>query len=102
MLQQNVKKSSSGAFAYGLAKQVINEGGYVAACRFEKGEFRYSIAKDVDELTLFRESKYVKSNPIGIFKSVKKLLVQGLFVLFIGLPCHVAAMKNILEGIMGI
>lgn len=90
------QKSSSGAFAYGLAKQVINEGGYVAACRFEKGEFRYSIAKDVDELTLFRESKYVKSNPIGIFKSVKKLLVQGLFVLFIGLPCHVAAMKKYL------
>lgn len=87
-------KSSSGAFAYSFARQIIKEGGYVAACRFEKGEFRYHITNLADELDSFRESKYVKSNPEQIFPEIKKLLNEEAQVLFIGLPCHVAGLKK--------
>lgn len=89
-------RSSSGAFAYTLAKQMILEGGYVVSCKFKNGEFRYSITNNVSELDEFRESKYVKSNPGGIYRSVKKLVNQNEKVLFIGLPCHVGALKNYL------
>ena len=36
----------------------------------------------------------MKSNPEGAYKSIRKYLTQGTKVLFIGLPCHVAAVHN--------
>ena len=42
---------------------------------------------------MFAGSKYVKSNPQGIYKKIKNLLKNGEKVLFIGLPCQVAALK---------
>ena len=90
------KKSASGAFAYSMAKQIISEGGFVAACRFEKGRFLYSLAGTESELDRYRGSNYVKSDPTGIYPSVKDYLVGGNQVLFIGLPCHVAALKRYL------
>lgn len=90
------RKSSSGGFAYSLALQVISEGGCVASCLFKDSQFKYAIADTAEELDLFRGSKYVKSNPSGIYRSVKQRLIQGHSVLFIGLPCHVAALKNYL------
>ena len=39
-------------------------------------------------------SKYVKSNPIGIYAKVIEKLKHSEKVLFIGLPCQVAAVKN--------
>lgn len=89
-------KSSSGAFAYVLAKQIITEGGCVAACKFENGMFSYSLAASVDELAAYRESKYVKSDPQEIYTLVKQTLAEGKQVLFVGLPCHVAALKKYL------
>ena len=79
-----------------MAKQIITEGGCVAACKFENGTFSYSLAASVDELAAYRESKYVKSNPQEIYTAVKQTLADKKQVLFIGLPCHVAALKQYL------
>lgn len=48
----------------------------------------------VEELIDFVGSKYVKSNPIGIYAKVIEKIKDGEKVLFIGLPCQVAAVKN--------
>ena len=43
---------------------------------------------------MFIGSKYVKSDPAGIYQTVKNRLKIGKKVLFIGLPCQVSAMRN--------
>lgn len=42
-------------------------------------------------------SKYVQGNPSGIYSKVKGLLNMGTEVLFIGLPCYCAGLKNYLR-----
>jgi coenzyme F420-reducing hydrogenase beta subunit len=87
------KNSSSGGAAYELAKAIINRGGTVYSCLFLNGEFVFDETNTVSGLKKFLGSKYVKSNPKYIYKSIKEKLRTGTDVLFIGLPCQVAALK---------
>ncbi len=88
------RSSSSGGFASQLLRRFIDNNSYVCSCIFLQGEFKYYITNNIDEVTKYRGSKYVKSDPQGIYREVKSVLKQGNRVLFIGLPCHVAAMKK--------
>lgn len=92
---ENIREcSSSGGAASAMMKYFVENGGYVAACLFKQGEFVFEITNHVEELINFAGSKYVKSNPIGIYAKVIEKLKSGNKVLFIGLPCQVAAVKN--------
>jgi len=42
----------------------------------------------------FVGSKYVKSNPKTIYIDIERKLQEGKKVLFVGLPCQVAALYN--------
>ena len=86
--------ASSGGAASSLMKYFVENGGYVATCLFRQGEFVFEITNKLEELINFSGSKYVKSNPLGIYAKVIEKLKNGDKVLFIGLPCQVAAMKN--------
>lgn len=88
------KTSSSGGLAASLSKQFVKSGGYVCSCSFKDGKFGFDFASSIEQCDLFTGSKYVKSNPDGIYEKIKKLLSSGEKVLFIGLPCQVAAVKN--------
>jgi len=92
--QEHRRKSSSGGFAISLAGQFISEGGYVASCTYEGAEYIYTLTNKSSDIERFRGSKYVKSSPSGVYPGIKKLLKDGIKVLFIGLPCHVAGLKN--------
>lgn len=85
--------SSSGGFATTLAKYFVNRGGVVCSCVFTDGWFHFEFADNETEIEKFTGSKYVKSNPLGIYKKIKKYLQTDKEVLFIGLPCQVAAVK---------
>lgn len=85
--------SASGGIASIIITAFIQNGGYVASCLFENGEFVFDITNSVERAQKFAGSKYVKSNPRGIYKKIKELLKNNR-VLFIALPCQVAAMKN--------
>ena len=87
-------KASSGGAASAMMECFVDDGGYVAACLFRNGEFIFDITNKKEELIRFAGSKYVKSNPIGIYDKVIEKLKNGNKVLFIGLPCQVAAIKN--------
>ena len=87
------KNSSSGGAAYELAKAIINRGGIVYSCLFFNGEFVFDETNTVSGLKKFSGSKYVKSNPKNIYKRIKERLRMGTDVMFIGLPCQVAALK---------
>lgn len=89
------KYSSSGGVAQVLSRKFIFSGGYVCSCLFDKGEFVFRLTASIDELEQFRGSKYVKSNPGECYKSILNVLKEtDKGILFIGLPCQVAAVKN--------
>lgn len=88
------EKGSSGGIASAVAKSFIENGGIVWSCTFKNGEFGFENAKHLEELEKFIGSKYVKSNPQGVYKQIKTSLKEGQKILFIGLPCQVSALKN--------
>ena len=87
------KDSASGGIASAIIKNFILSGGYVASCLFRNGQFLFEITNDLDVAKQFAGSKYVKSNPEGIYEKIRERLKTHK-VLFIGLPCQVAAVKN--------
>lgn len=88
--------SSSGGIAFSIMKAFVELGGYVASCVFKDGDFVFEITNDLNYIQKFTGSKYVKSNPGNIYEKIQKRLKTDR-VLFIGLPCQVAALKNILK-----
>lgn len=87
-------RSASGGVASALAEAVIRQGGTVGSCFFKEGQFGFKLIESTEELEDFRGSKYVKSDPRGIYRTVKEKLAQGRTVLFIGLPCQTAGLIN--------
>ncbi len=92
------KKSSSGGAATELMRAFIHKNEYVCACVFDKGKFVFKITNKEEDIKLCAGSKYVKSNPAGIYYQIELLLKSGNKVLFIGLPCQVAALNNFVKG----
>lgn len=86
--------SSSGGMATAIAKQFIVDGGKVCSCYFVDGKFLFKLVDSPEQVQDFTGSKYVKSNPQGIYRKIKREIIQGQKVLFIGLPCQVAAVKK--------
>ena len=91
------KQSSSGGAASAIMINFIKSGGYVASCLFKNGDFVFEITNDLNEARCFAGSKYAKSNPTGIYKKINERLKTNK-VLFIGLPCQVAALKNFIKN----
>lgn len=86
--------SSSGGAAAEIISAFTEQGGIVCSCAFKNGKFGFFLAPDEVEPSAYIGSKYVKSNPTGIYKKIKGLLISGRKVLFLGLPCQVAAVKE--------
>lgn len=89
--------STSGGAATAIMKSFILQGGYVASCLFCNGEFSFEITNDLTRLEKFAGSKYVKSNPRGIYKKIEDRLRTDK-VLFVGLPCQVAAVNKVITN----
>lgn len=71
------KKSSSGGAAAAIARSFVENGGILCSCCFSQGEFVFDFEDDINKLARFSGSKYVKSNPKGIYKKIKQLLQSG-------------------------
>ena len=87
-------KSSSGGLATAIALSFYRKGGSCVSCLFNNGNFDYSLAQSEDEVLQFRGSKYVKSDPNLAYILIKDEVLHKRKVLFIGLPCQVAGIKN--------
>lgn len=93
--EQDIRaNSSSGGIAAELSRSFIENHGSVVSCVFKNGKFGFEFADSADDTKKFVGSKYVKSNPEGIYKRIKQKLDNGEKVLFIGLPCQAAAVIN--------
>lgn len=95
--KSTLKKSSSGGIAYEIANQIISEGGIVYGTIWNVKEQKVCYERIVskENLTAIQGSKYVHS-AMGkkIYKSILKD-VQRKKILFIGCPCQVSAVKNL-------
>lgn len=90
-------RSSSGGAASAIIRAFIVQGGYVASCLFNDGKFEFQVTNKIDIARKFAGSKYVKSNPVGIYGKIQSILKDNKKVLFIGLPCQVAAVKKFIK-----
>ena len=88
------EQGASGGVAMQLAHTFVKDGGKVCSCAFDKGKFLFKIVDNANDLKMFAGSKYIKSNPVGIYEKLKKELKEDNSILFIGLPCQVAAVKK--------
>lgn len=87
-------QGSSGGIATAIAKYFIENNGIVCSCILKNGEFKFELVNNVEGLRKFSGSKYVKSNPSGIYKVIKDELKNFNNILFIGLPCQIAGLKK--------
>lgn len=98
-LDENVRlKSSSGGIFSVLASNIIKKGGVVFGAKFDENfNVVHDYVKTVDEIHVFRGSKYVQSNIAESFKKAKGFLDIGRVVLFSGTPCQIAGLKAYLR-----
>lgn len=90
------KRSASGAAAYELARSVLQEGGVVAGCAWNKELCaEHIMIGNLSALTALQGSKYVQSGTGHIYQAALSALKSGKHVLFTGTPCQAAAMRRI-------
>lgn len=84
---------SSGGLVTVLSKCMISNGGVVAATVWnKKHQAEFALISDEKELHRCVGSKYVHSDATGIYRQIVEKLGKGILVLFVGLPCQVAAL----------
>lgn len=88
------RRSSSGGIATALISRFLSTGDCVCSCLFTGGKFTFCCTCDRDMEGAFAGSKYVKSDPGYVYGDCRSALERGQRLLFIGLPCQVAALKN--------
>lgn len=89
------EKSTSGGVATALASCFLSDNGVVYGhCLDSNLDFRCVRITSEDQLYLIQGTKYVQSDMNDIISQIKKDLLDGLKVLFIGTPCQVAGIIN--------
>lgn len=92
------KQSSSGGVFYALAQAIINQGGVVYGCAFDKSHKAQHIrCETMDEVVRCMGSKYSQSDLGDSLEKAKEDINAGRNVLFAGTPCQVAAARVVCE-----
>ncbi len=92
------RSCSSGGIVSLVAQYIIENNGVVYGCTGEDSSHVQHIRIDrVSDIDRIKGSKYVKSDIGLIYKELKKDLLTGCLVLFVGTPCQVAGLKVFLR-----
>lgn len=88
--------SASGGIAAEIYKKAISEGCDIAGA-VQQDDFRVVMQLSSDEKAIlkFKNSKYVFSEAWHVYQEIKQSLKANKNVVFIGLPCQVAALRKI-------
>ena len=96
--EKSKKQSSSGGMFTELATQTLNKNGVVYGVAWRNStSAEYVRCTDLETLDKLKQSKYIQSRSMDIFKNVKIDLDNGIDVLFVGVSCQVAALKTYLK-----
>lgn len=98
-VDENIRlKSSSGGVFSLIAEHIIAEGGVVFGAKFdEQWNVIHCVAETLDEVDVFRGSKYVQSTIGNCYKQVQSYLEKRVTVLFSGTPCQIAGLRCFLR-----
>ena len=88
------ENSASGGIASELYFFLLEKGFKVVGTAWDGRRVVFKITDKHEDIEKFRNSKYVFSYVGKNYKRISDLLKNGEKVLFIGLPCQVAAVKN--------
>lgn len=90
---------ASGGFATAISRAFINRQGIVYGVSYSDDwkEIKFKRCNTLGELENLKTSKYAQANKGDSYRQICKDLQNGLDVLFIGLPCEVAAVKNLFK-----
>ena len=93
------ESTSGGAFT-AIATWVISQGGVVFGAGYRKGTFvvEHQAVERVEDLTIFRNSKYVQSNVGNCYLQALNYLKNDRLVLFSGTPCQIEGFIGFLKG----
>lgn len=91
--ENEAKTSTSSGVASVLSRYILQKGGVVYGCSGVDCENVHHIkVSNEEELWSLKGSKYVQSAINGTYSCVKRDLLNGVKVLFIGTPCQVAGL----------
>ena len=94
-----VLTSTSGGVASALSRTVLRSGGVVFGASFNPfPKVCHVCVSTEEELQRLKGSKYVESDIRGCLSKIKEYLLVGRSVLFVGLPCQVAAVYSYVGG----
>lgn len=88
------ENSASGGIASELYLYLIKNGYKVAGAMWSDQRVIFKISENIEDVSKFRNSKYVFSSVGACYEEISKLLKEGKKIFFVGLPCQVAAVKN--------
>ena len=94
-----LRKSSSGGAAFAFMSYAIREKYVVFGVKYDD-DFKgchYEPAIDMNGVECFRGTKYIQAKKNNIYSELNEYISQGRRILFIGLPCEVAACKLFLK-----
>lgn len=94
--KQLITQSASGGVFAAIATHVLQRGGYVAGAVCTGKDVKHIVIDNCKDLHRLQGSKYQQSDTSGVYKQVKKLLIDENTVLFSGTGCQVAALLQYL------
>lgn len=94
--EEERRTSASGGIAIEMYKYAVSNGWLVVGAVQNKDfSVSHKMASSYEELAVFKNSKYVFSDAYAVFPEIKSALKDNKKVLFIGLPCQVAALRKL-------
>lgn len=95
--ENSIKKSASGGLAMSISQKFIENTGIIYGVRYSSDftNIEYTRLSEEKELDVLRTSKYCQARKYNIYENVIEDLKRGGKVLFIGLPCDIAALNNL-------
>ena len=88
------RESASGGMFSAIALSVLDESGVVFGAAYNADfEVCHIGVSKKEDLWKLRNSKYVQSNLVGVFREIKSILESGRKVCFSGTPCQIEGLQ---------
>lgn len=95
---ENRFKSTSGGLFTEIARNIIDNNGYVIGAAYNKENMvEHTVAHNLTQLDNLRQSKYLQSDTKDIYIEARRLLNNNSLLAFVGSPCQIAALKSFLK-----
>ena len=92
------KVSASGGAFLACAEKILEEGGVVCGAGWtEDFGLRHVIIENKTDLSKIYGSKYAQSSINDVFREIKKYVLSGRKVLFVGTPCQADGLRHYMQ-----